>query len=731
MKRLLAGVFALVAVGLVVAYYLMPSSEVKRERSLEKARAYISQGKINEATIEFKNAIKADSNSAEAHHEFGLALLRKKDYRSALREFRRAVYINPGFIDARFQLGILLVLSRDIPHAKEELEKIRAQDKNAIEARFLAANIAMVEKDYDKALKELQEALLKEPKKASTYNDLAFVHIARKNFKEAEGAFRKALEIEPGFTRARIALANLYFVMRDQEKAEEELILAIKADQENESLLHLLGTYYSNTRRLDEYEKLYRDLLQKKPDSLFAKKGMTELFLIKGDLKQAKAYTEDILKIQPGDTDGHYFRGRLYLLERDHQKASEYLSIVTRNAPQFAQGYYFLGLAQLQGNQIQQARASLQEAIELNPLWIQPRLALAQIYLATGDHNLAWAESKRILQAQSQNRTALLIGGAARLRKGEPEKALALFKKAREIDPKDPVAHMNIGDVYQVQKIFPAALKEYEEALKLDPEKIEALRSVVAIQLLQGNRKAAFARAEQHLGEIKNQAAVYQILGELSLEGKNYTKGIEYLGKAVESNPNLLSAYFLIANAYIVQNKLDEAIEEYQKIVQKNPRALPAYMVLGALHSQKQQHAKANEYYQKVLDINKNFAPAANNLAWNYAEYGKGSLDIALGLAQKAREFSSENPDIADTLGWIYYKKGVMYSAVSLLRESSEKLNNKNPAVLYHLGMAYYQSGETALARETLSKALEIDAGFRGAEEAKKALAAIEAKKGK
>ena len=168
MKRLLLGIFALVAMGLVVAFYLMPSPEVKRERSLGKAREYISKGKVNEAAIEFKNALKEDPGSAEAHHEFGLALLKMKDYRGALREFRRAAYIKPGFIDARFQMGILFALARDIPHAKEELEKIRTQDQNAIEARFLAANIAMVEKDPDKALKELQEALIKEPKRAST-----------------------------------------------------------------------------------------------------------------------------------------------------------------------------------------------------------------------------------------------------------------------------------------------------------------------------------------------------------------------------------------------------------------------------------------------------------------------------------------------------------------------------------------------------------------------------------
>jgi len=39
-----------------------------------------------------------------------------------------------------------------------------------------------------------------------------------------------------------------------------------------------------------------------------------------------------------------------------------------------------------------------------------------------------------------------------------------------------------------------------------------------------------------------------------------------------------------------------------------------------------------------------------NNLAYNYVQYG-GNLDVALGLAQKAREVNSTDAGIADTLG--------------------------------------------------------------------------------
>ena len=79
-------------------------------------------------------------------------------------------------------------------------------------------------------------------------------------------------------------------------------------------------------------------------------------------------------------------------------------------------------------------------------------------------------------------------------------------------------------------------------------------------------------------------------------------------------------------------------------------------MLLGTIYDYKGQHQQANEQYQKALAINPNSALAANNLAWNYVEYG-GNLDVALALAQTAKAQLPDIPGIADTLGWIYYKK--------------------------------------------------------------------------
>src|SRR5687767_105520 len=152
MKRivLIVGLLAIVLAGGVMAYSKLGGSpEVKRDRALKKAKEYLAEAKVNEAVIEYKNALRADPSSAEAHYEFGMALLKQGDGRAGYRELVRAADLKPDFIKARYQLAIMHAVNNDTKRAKEELEKIRQQDKGAKEGHYLAAQIAMAEKQPD------------------------------------------------------------------------------------------------------------------------------------------------------------------------------------------------------------------------------------------------------------------------------------------------------------------------------------------------------------------------------------------------------------------------------------------------------------------------------------------------------------------------------------------------------------------------------------------------------
>jgi Flp pilus assembly protein TadD len=190
--------------------------------------------------------------------------------------------------------------------------------------------------------------------------------------------------------------------------------------------------------------------------------------------------------------------------------------------------------------------------------------------------------------------------------------------------------------------------------------------------------------------------------------------------RAIELDPRLPGPYLELARLYGAGGRYDQALAKTDEALKANPRNLGALMLAGTLRERHGDPARAEASYGKALDVNPRFAPAANNLAYLLAERG-AEMERALQLAQTAKEVAPDDPRIADTLGWIFYKRGVYQRAVTLLKESAEKLPD-NPVIQYHLGMAAAKVGERETARKALASAVGSPQAFPGKEEARRLL---------
>src|SRR5574341_501582 len=87
-------------VGGAAAYYLEigVSSQTRRERFVAKAKSHAANNKVNEAVIEYKNALKVDPTHAETHYELAMLLLRQGAIKNAYREMVRATDLDPKLI---------------------------------------------------------------------------------------------------------------------------------------------------------------------------------------------------------------------------------------------------------------------------------------------------------------------------------------------------------------------------------------------------------------------------------------------------------------------------------------------------------------------------------------------------------------------------------------------------------------------------------------------------------
>jgi Flp pilus assembly protein TadD len=114
---------------------------------------------------------------------------------------------------------------------------------------------------------------------------------------------------------------------------------------------------------------------------------------------------------------------------------------------------------------------------------------------------------------------------------------------------------------------------------------------------------------------------------------------------------------------------------------------------------------------------------ALNNLACIYADH-LNQLDKAYPLARHASEIAPSDPSVADTLGWILYRRGEYTPALVALRQSITKLGS-DPEVQFHLGMASYMDGYDSDASTAFRRALQLNGDFPEKDDCRQRLAIL------
>jgi tetratricopeptide (TPR) repeat protein len=253
---------------------------------------------------------------------------------------------------------------------------------------------------------------------------------------------------------------------------------------------------------------------------------------------------------------------------------------------------------------------------------------------------------------------------------------------------------------------------------------MDVLTGLVSLYARQGEAEKAMALCDRKLTEFDSDpiilAVIYSLKGDLYLVQGNTAEAEATFKKSIENHSNFLHPYYALSILRLQENREEEAIAQYEAILEKDPDQARAHMMLGTIYEKKKQFEPAEKHYREALRIKPDFASAANNLAYILISADKNP-DDALYFARRAKEVLPDDPRVADTLGWIYYKKGYYDIARRELTRSLKLLPN-SAVVHYHLAMTLLQIGESEQVRLLLEKALSLDDSFDGAEEARDTL---------
>ncbi|KAJ4460484.1 putative UDP-N-acetylglucosamine--peptide N-acetylglucosaminyltransferase [Paratrimastix pyriformis] len=319
------------------------------EAHLVLGRQFVEEGRLGDATEEFKQALQYNPRSIEIMNFLGNTA--KLDGRLDESEmwYRSALKISPNFAVAWSNLaGVMKAKGRLNDAVEMYLRAINLSPQFA-DAHSNLGNVYKELNMPDQALISYDNAIKARPTFAAPYSNKATVYHDAGDYERALPLYRKAIELDPRFLDAYNNLGN-----------------ALKS----------MG-------RLDEAIAAYQNALQFQPTNAHILNNLGNALKEKGQTKEALTAYQTALKAQPNFPP---VLNNLASLLKELGRAQEAMAMYRRAIeidPKFADAYSNLGNALKDIGHTQDAIWHYQHAIELKPRFADAHSNLASVYKDT------------------------------------------------------------------------------------------------------------------------------------------------------------------------------------------------------------------------------------------------------------------------------------------------------------------------------------------------------------
>ena len=168
---------------------------------------------------------------------------------------------------------------------------------------------------------------------------------------------------------------------------------------------------------------------------------------------------------------------------------------------------------------------------------------------------------------------------------------------------------------------------------------------------------------------------------------------------------------------------LQAAVADFQKARALAPQSAEPLLALAESEERLGQTDAARQDYQAVLKLDASNLVALNNLAFLTADHG-GNLDEALRMITTASQKLPKQPNLSDTLGYVYLKQKKVGSALRVFGDLAQQYPG-NATFRFHYGLALLESGSKEDARRELQAALAAKPSADLASKIKQALGGV------
>ncbi len=725
--------------------------KVQAQHDLEQGNKFFGKAKFREAAIMYHRSLQKDARYGEAYYRLALTEIKLSNYGEAFHALRRAVELQPTNTDAITKLADLYLegaaqspsqravllgevkdlsekllklnpdsfdghrlkgqvdlMSKDAPGAIAEFEKANRVNPNQA-ALVLVYFTALVYNNQFPQAEKLAQEFIEKNKADSRMYDLLYVQYARQNnVPAAEALLKQKVANNPTQSKYLVQLAGHYYFTG--KKPEMEATIQQLSDEKKFPEGHLMAGdfYYFRMRDIESAKAQFEAGIKAFPkDKATYQKRLVELYATAGKNQQANEMLKAVLADNPKDNDAIAMRAALMLTTGNRDQinlAANDLQSLVAKSPQNHLYHFNLARALIAKGDMDSAKLQLEEAIKLRKDFTAARVMLGQVYMKKGDAAKALKEAEGVIAVDRNNLQAHLMRSNALLTLGDRDKAREELNAITKVYPQNREARYQVGFLAFEEKDYKKAEQIYAELFKANPKDARGLAGETESLAAQNRLGDAIKETQAAIDKDPQRQDLKLVLAKFYVRSEHYNEAISLYQGLLVQDPRSRDLLWQLGETERRKGDLNMAIDTFRRCSQSAPSDTSCLTQLGLIYEGTGKADQAKPIWEQILKIQPDHPLALNNLAFAKAQDGV-DLDQALTMSQKARQQMPNNPQVSDTLGWIYVKKNLSDDAVRIFKDLTTQVPN-SPTFHYHYGVALLQKGDKPSAKKELLAAL-------------------------
>jgi tetratricopeptide (TPR) repeat protein len=579
------------------------------------------------------------SNSKEALHSremVGRWKLKTKNYTEALGIFELVYKADPQGKNVP-DIFILLAQSYDGKGERLKaiplLEKVTAANKDNIQAFAQLADLYAKEKMADKAQAIYEKLVTMQPNNPKVFMALGDYNFKTRKFEDALKYFQKSFTLEQN-ALAALGMMNSAWELKRFDLALDAAETALHKDSSlTDAKVIVAKINMMNSNWLAAIQ-VVESLIKHQPGNKAFWQNLGTCYEKTGNKAKLAETDKAIIGIDKKDIISRSRYAQYAMSNGDENSAYlvyKELAGLTPNDPAVYKNLFDLAVKL---NQSDEAISFLKKYVALRPLDAGASRDLGNLLYDKKDKSGALIAYKAALKADPAIKGFYKKYADLMMeQKGQEQEIIAVLSSAVKAGEASDEIYMTLGDIYQKQGNFPAAIEMLTKALQLKPQNFDALSSL--------------AYCQQKAGKISDAIISYE--------------------QAVAMNPNSVKELKALGDLYVQQGKRDQGIAVYKKYIEKSPADAATAQLIGEAEYGKKNYQEAVKFLGMVS------GPDAKKPAFMqiYADavYQVGDLRKSEEIHKAIAASDPKNPNSFKTLYEISLKGNNPVAAADYLRK--------------------------------------------------------------